>query len=307
MSIKVRDLTKIYGEQRAVDNISFTASQGMITGFLGPNGAGKSTTMKIATGYLSADRGDIEIDGHWVSKEALKVKKIIGYLPEHNPLYVGMYVKEFLGFVADVYHVGRREKKEKIGDIIALCGLEREKHKRIGALSKGYRQRVGLAKALIPDPSVLILDEPTTGLDPNQILEIRNVIKDISKEKTVLLSTHIMQEVEALCDKVVIINKGTIVADDSIDNLKAKSNTSTTFRVEFEKTVPSSLFESIPGVQSIVQGQKHLEITSEEQELKRRILNVVAENDLPLISIRNAGGSLEEVFHSLTQDQEVQP
>ena len=222
MSIEVSKLTRMYGEQKAVDDISFSLNKGEIVGFLGPNGAGKSTTMKIITGYIKPDEGTAVVSGINVQKDPLAAKRKIGYLPEANPLYYDMYVQEYLGFVADVHAV--RDKKNKINSIINTVGLTPERRKRTGQLSKGYKQRVGLAAALIHDPEVLVLDEPTTGLDPNQILEIRDLIRNLGKNKTVLFSTHILQEVEALCDRVVIINKGKIIADSTLKDLKANGN-----------------------------------------------------------------------------------
>lgn len=220
MSIKVQSLTKVYGTQRAVDNISFEVNKGEIIGFLGPNGAGKSTTMKILTGYIPATEGIAEVNGFDVRTSPMQVKTHIGYLPEHNPLYLDMYVKEFLDFAGSLYGLKGRTLHIKIDETIERVGLGLEKHKKIGQLSKGYRQRVGLAQALIHNPDVLILDEPTTGLDPNQLVEIRDLIKNVGKDKTVIFSTHIMQEVEAICDRVVIINKGKIVADGTLSELK---------------------------------------------------------------------------------------
>lgn len=220
MSIKVQNLSKVYGTQRAVDNISFEVSKGEIIGFLGPNGAGKSTTMKILTGYIPATEGTAEVNGFDVQTSPMQVKSNIGYLPEHNPLYLDMYVKEFLDFAGSLYGLKGRALQLKIDETIERVGLGLEKHKKIGQLSKGYRQRVGLAQALIHNPDVLILDEPTTGLDPNQLVEIRDLIKNVGKDKTVIFSTHIMQEVEAICDRVVIINRGKIVADSTLSDLK---------------------------------------------------------------------------------------
>ncbi len=219
MSLQVQQLTKIYGAQRALDDISFSVRKGEIVGFLGPNGAGKSTTMKIATTYLPPTSGSVWVEGINVEHQPIEVKKMIGYLPEHNPLYLDMYVHEYLQFVGSVYGLRGTALRIRVRELVEMCGLVREQNKRIEALSKGYRQRVGLAQALIHNPQVLILDEPTSGLDPNQILEIRKLIKAISDNKTVIFSTHIMQEVQALCDRVIIINKGKIVADDSIENL----------------------------------------------------------------------------------------
>ncbi len=224
MSIQVTSLTKVYGSQRAVDNISFKLDKGEIVGFLGPNGAGKSTTMKMITGYLPPTKGDISVCGFEVQKQPMEVRKRVGYLPEANPLYYDMYVREYLAFSAGIHGLGHKAK-ERIAEMISLTGLTKEAHKRIGALSKGYKQRVGLAQAMMHDPEVLILDEPTSGLDPNQIVEIRELISNIGKEKTVLLSTHIMQEVEAMCSRVIIINSGQIVADDAIEHIKKDGQT----------------------------------------------------------------------------------
>ncbi|UBM57448.1 ATP-binding cassette domain-containing protein [Marinilongibacter aquaticus] len=222
MSISIQNLTKQYGSQKAVDNLSFEIPKGQIVGFLGPNGAGKSTTMKILTGYLNASSGQAFVNALNVAEEPLAVQGKIGYLPEHNPLYLEMYVKEFLGFVAELYGLKAAECKKRIAEVIEEVGLEREQHKKIGQLSKGYRQRVGLAQALIHKPDVLILDEPTTGLDPNQLVEIRQLIKNAGKDKTVILSTHIMQEVESICERAIIIHKGKIVADEKIEALKTR-------------------------------------------------------------------------------------
>ncbi len=304
MSIEVRNLTKIYGVQRAVDDLNFTAMRGEITGFLGPNGAGKSTTMKIATGYLEATEGDVLIDEVSVSANPLEVKKITGYLPEHNPLYHDMYVKEFLNFVGKAFKIPRKQRNERIHDIIARCGLQEESHKHIRQLSKGYRQRVGLAKALLPDPSVLILDEPTTGLDPNQILEIRNLIRDISKEKTVILSTHIMQEVEAICDKVIIINKGKLMMDSPVKELKNnKQNETVTFEISFDSKVESDSFGQIPGVLSSESiSDEIIRIECKSVDVRKEILNLVSREDYPLVSINQFSDSLENIFKELTTE-----
>src|SRR6201985_146935 len=248
MSIEIRELVKLYGEQRAVDTISFKVDKGEIVGFLGPNGAGKSTTMKIITGYLAQDAGEAKVCGISVKAAPLETKKKIGYLPEANPLYPDMYVREYLDFIADVHHVA--DKKARIEAVITLVGLTVESNKRLGQLSKGYKQRVGLAAALIHDPEVLILDEPTSGLDPNQIIEIREVIKTLGKDKTVLFSSHILQEVEALCDRVVIINKGKIVADNQLSELRRRSAQGSTVRVAFKEIPGTALLEGIPGVLS---------------------------------------------------------
>lgn len=296
MSIKVDQLTKVYGAQKALDTISFEAPKGKITGFLGPNGAGKSTTMKIATGYIGLTSGQVLIDGIDVTREPLSVKKITGYLPEHNPLYLDMYVKEYLTFIASAYHLDN--KATRISQMIDMCGLEREQQKKIGALSKGYRQRVGLAQALVHDPSVLILDEPTSGLDPNQLVEIRKVIKAASQNKTVILSTHIMQEVEALCDKVVIINKGEIVADDSVSGLKKMQSDSISYRVEFENEIEISLFEKEGLDVLLIEGNTYR--ISSMEDPRKVIMKVAGDHALPLMNLMKEEQSLEGVFQELT-------
>ena len=249
MSIEVKNVTKIYGEQKALDNVSFKVEPGHIVGFLGPNGAGKSTMMKIITCFIPQTFGDVKVCGYDVIENAIDVKRNVGYLPEHNPLYLDMYVKEYLDFVGGVYQIGNR--KARVKEMIDIVGLEIEQNKKIGALSKGYRQRVGLAQAMIHDPKVLILDEPTTGLDPNQLDEIRNLIRNIGKEKTIMLSTHIMQEVEAICDKTIIVNNGVVVADDKTQNLQKQQQNQIILRVEFDKSVGISLLKNIQGVQQI--------------------------------------------------------
>jgi len=246
MSVEVKNLTKIFNQQKAVNNISFSVDEGEILGFLGPNGAGKSTTMKMATSYLPPTSGNIFINGIDVIRDPLSVRKIIGYLPEHNPLYLDMYIKEYLEFAASLHGIKGKTLKARIQDIIAMTGLELERTKKIGQLSKGYRQRVGLAQAMIHEPEVLILDEPTSGLDPNQIIEIRELIKDFSKQRTVIFSTHIMQEVQAMCDRVVIIDKGIIVADDKVENLKGKTSNQHLITVEFE-VLPDIDYQKIRG------------------------------------------------------------
>ncbi len=296
MSLEVSGLTKIFGEQRAVDDVSFTAPKGQITGFLGPNGAGKSTTMKIATGYSAANSGEVLLDGISVQSEPLAVKKITGYLPEHNPLYLDMYIREFLRFIGRAY--GVRNLKNRVEEMIELIGLSPEKNKKVGQLSKGYRQRVGLAQAMIHDPSVLILDEPTTGLDPNQIVEIRRIIKEISQDKTVILSTHIMQEVEAICDKVVIINRGKIVADDSVDVLKQVKSEKESFTLKFDVAADAALFTKYD---CEVINEKEFKISGDQSNLRGELLKVIAQHDLPLASItKSSEQSLEEVFRTLT-------
>ena len=251
MSLRVINLVKVYDTQKAVNEISFTAPKGKITGFIGPNGAGKSTTLKIATGFIRPTSGDILVNDISVTNDPMKVKRTVGYLPEHNPLYLDMYVKEYLDFIGKTYGIDSKSRQNRIYELLDLCGLTIEKNKKLRVLSKGYRQRVGLAKALMSDPSVLILDEPISGLDPNQIVEIRNVIKKIASEKTVILSTHIMREVEALCDKLVIIQKGKLVADDSLVDLQRKSSNQFSLSVEFDKRINSDLFKSLNGIISL--------------------------------------------------------
>ncbi|MDW3195761.1 MAG: gliding motility-associated ABC transporter ATP-binding subunit GldA [Cytophagales bacterium] len=295
----VDNLVKQYGQQLAVDHISFEALPGQITGFLGPNGAGKSTTMKIATGFLQATEGDVVIKGKKVRENPYYAKQVIGYLPEHNPLYLQMYVREYLSFIANAYRLS--SVKKRIEEVIDLVGLQREKHKKLKALSKGYRQRVGLAQALLPDPEVLILDEPTTGLDPNQLVEIRKVIKEASQDKTLIFSTHIMQEVEAICDRVVIINQGKIVADDTLQNLKSQAVNANVYTVSFESAIDKEILGSLTGVQKVEEKSDHSYLVySEDDQLKKAILKLAAEKDLPLISVHTSGGSLEEIFQKLT-------
>lgn len=304
MSIQVSNLSKIYGEQKAVDQISFTAEKGKITGFLGPNGAGKSTTMKIATGYIPPTDGEISVCGLDVVSESLATRKKIGYLPEHNPLYLDMYVHEYLAFIGNANGLKGINLKSRIQAVIELCGLQREQNKLIGSLSKGYRQRVGLAQALIHDPEVLILDEPTTGLDPNQILEIRKVIKSISKEKTIIFSTHIMQEVQALCDWVVIINKGKIVANESMDSLRNSMADKQYIILEFSESCDIASLTQLKGIvnHEPIDDQNHCKLEVEKgADLRNEILKVAAENNLPLVGIKQDSSSLEEMFHNLTK------
>ncbi len=303
MSVEVVNLTKIYGEQRAVDEISFKAEKGKITGFLGPNGAGKSTTMKIATGYIPPNSGSISVEGLDVVQNSLATRKMIGYLPEHNPLYLDMYVHEYLSFIGNANGVKGKTLSTRKKEVIDLCGLEREQNKLIGSLSKGYRQRVGLAQALIHDPQVLILDEPTTGLDPNQILEIRKVIKQISENKTIVFSTHIMQEVQALCDHVVIINRGKIVADKTMDELKQSLSNKQYVILEFSSACDTKAILEMEGINNGYQMEDplfwKLEVNS-ESDIRNQLLKAAADENLPLVGIKQESSSLEELFHSLT-------
>lgn len=299
MSIEVKNLFKYYGEQAAVKDISFNVKSGEIVAFLGPNGAGKSTTMKVITGYIPASSGNVTVCGMPVNVDSLDTRQIIGYLPEHNPLYLDMYVKEYMGFVAKIYKMS--DVKDRVSDMIKRVGLEVEQDKKIGALSKGYRQRVGIAQAIIHDPKVLILDEPTSGLDPNQLVEIRELIRTIGKEKTVMLSTHIMQEVEAICDRVVIINKGEIVADDKASALANESNVQTVF-VEFDKSVSKSQLKKITAISKLEATESGWLIESTEtDDLRKLIAQFAQENQLLALTLRKEEKSLEELFKNLTK------
>jgi len=303
MSIQVKDLTKIYGEQKTLDQISFEIKTGEIVGFVGPNGAGKSTTMKILTGFIPPSSGEAKINDLDLIEKSLEIRKHIGYLPEHNPLYLDMYVKEYLEFVAGIYKLGKNTKS-RIKEIIEQTGLSIEQKKKIGALSKGYRQRVGLAQALIHDPEILILDEPTSGLDPNQIIEIRNLISAVGKEKTVLLSTHIMQEVEAICDRIIIINKGKIVADDSIDSIYSHTQDQLiTVIVEFDKTPDQKQLENIELVDKVAKldDKNWLIQSTSTEDIRPKIFNFAVQSDLAVLSMQKKEKSLEEVFQELTK------
>jgi ABC-2 type transport system ATP-binding protein len=300
VSVIVENITKIYGSQKAVDNVSFKAEPGKILGFLGPNGAGKSTTMKIITCFIPASSGKVSVCGFDTETQSMEVRKRIGYLPEHNPLYLDMYIKEYLEFIAGIHKI--ENVKARIAEMIKLTGLEREQHKKIGQLSKGYRQRVGLAQAMLHNPDVLILDEPTSGLDPNQLTEIRKLIKEIGKSKTVILSTHIMQEVEAICDQVVIINKGKIVANDDTKNLQSHALGDYLFKVEFNQTVDKNKLESIKGVKQaqFVTSNTWLLTTNNDEEVRAAIFEFAVKNNLVLLSIQKEEEKLEEVFRRLT-------
>jgi ABC-2 type transport system ATP-binding protein len=303
MSIQVKNLTKIYGEQKAIDEISFEIKTGEIVGFVGPNGAGKSTTMKILTGFIPPSSGEAKINSLDLHENSLEIRKNIGYLPENNPLYLDMYVKEYLEFVAGIYKLGKNTQA-RIEEIIEQTGLTVEQKKKIGALSKGYRQRVGLAQALIHDPSILILDEPTSGLDPNQIIEIRNLISEVGKEKTVLLSTHIMQEVEAICDRILIINKGKIVADDSIDAITSHTEEElVTVIVEFDQKPNHEDLEKIELVNKVakIDDQNWLIQGSSQEDIRQHIFKFAVDNGLAVLSMQKKEKSLEEVFQELTK------
>lgn len=300
MSIEVEGLEKIYGTQKAVDGISFSINQGEIVGFLGPNGAGKSTTMKIITGYLTANAGSVKVCGEKIELDPIAVKKKIGYLPEANPLYPEMYVREYLDFIAGVH--GISNKAAAIENVIVLTGLTLESAKKIHQLSKGYKQRVGLAAALIHNPAVLILDEPTSGLDPNQIIEIRNVIKAQGKDKTVLFSSHILQEVEAICDRVIIINKGKIVANDSLANLKKTKKDFYQVRVVFKEAVLANSFAQFQAIEQLtaVNASTYLIDTGNPELVRKQLLSLTIAENLNIVSLQTEGNSLEDIFRALT-------
>jgi len=302
MSISVHNVTKIYGEQKALDNVSFEVKTGQIVGFLGPNGAGKSTMMKIITGFIPASSGKVFINSEEVGTDDPEIRKKIGYLPENNPLYPEMYIREYLGFVASVYKMGK-EKKKAIDNIIEVTGLSPEQNKKIGSLSKGYRQRVGLAQALIHSPEILILDEATSGLDPNQIVEIRNLIRETGKEKTVLLSTHIMQEVEAICDRIIIIDRGMIKADEDKENIYSKiKNICQIVTVEFDRDPDENLLLSIPWVRNSKLVRLHTWVLEAEadQDIRPEIFSFAVRNNLTVLSMQKQESNLEEVFRELT-------
>ncbi|RIA10660.1 protein involved in gliding motility GldA [Flavobacteriaceae bacterium MAR_2010_72] len=298
MSIEVENLSKTYGQQKALNKVSFKINKGEIVGFLGPNGAGKSTMMKILTSFIQASEGKAKVSGHDVSTESKKVQQLVGYLPEHNPLYLDMYVKEYLDFNAGVYKV----PKSRINEVIELTGLLPEAHKKIGQLSKGYRQRVGLANALLHHPEVLILDEPTTGLDPNQLVGIRQLIKSLGKEKTVFLSTHIMQEVEAMCDRVIIINKGEIVADKTLKDLRNEKQQIVV--VEFDYRVEDAFLKALPKVSSVVNTHDFVyEITfSTSEDMRSYVFDFAHDNKLKILQLNQKNASLESLFRELTTD-----
>lgn len=296
MSIEVEGVTKLYGQQKALNNISFKVDKPEIVGFLGPNGAGKSTMMKILTTFLNASQGIAKVNGFDVVKNTNAVQQSVGYLPEHNPLYLEQYVKEYLTFNASIYKID----KQRINEVIELTGLTSESHKKIGQLSKGYRQRVGLANALLHDPEVLILDEPTTGLDPNQLIDIRNLIKSIGKTKTVFLSTHIMQEVEAMCDRVIIINKGEIVADKKLKDLRDEKEQIVV--VEFDYRVEDAFLLKLPKVEKVVNTNDFVyEITFKTSEdMRSHVFDFAHDNQLKILQLNQKNASLEGLFRDLT-------
>ncbi len=303
MSVEIIGLTKKFGQQAAVDDISFTVKPGEIVGFLGPNGAGKSTTMKIITTYLPPTAGKVTVFGEDVIQQPRYVRKLLGYLPEHNPLYLDMYVKEYLPFIGSLYGLKGKNLKEKVTKMIELTGLTSEQHKKLGTLSKGYRQRAGLAQALIHDPKVLILDEPTSGLDPNQIVEIRNLIKLMSKDKIVILSTHIMQEVQALCDRVVIINKGKIVADGKVNELQSGMQDLEVLSLEFSSAVDLTELQQLENINSVekVNDLNYLVKVAGKQDIRSQIFKLAGEKNWPLVGLKKEENTMEKIFQQLTK------
>ena len=300
MSILVNHITKTYGSQKALNNVSFEVGDNQIVGFLGPNGAGKSTMMKILTCYIPPTEGDAKVCGFDILTQSLEVRKLIGYLPEHNPLYLDMYVKEFLEFVGDLHKI--KQVKNRVNEMIDMTGLQLEQNKKIGALSKGYRQRVGLAQAMIHDPKVLIMDEPTTGLDPNQLEEIRTLIKSLGTQKTVMLSTHIMQEGEAICDRVIIINKGEIVANDSTRTLQQNS-TKQIITVEFDGIVDAALLKTIPEIEQVklVQNNIWQLSTTSKNDVRKEIFNFAVAHSIGVLTLNKEEQKMEDVFKELTK------
>jgi ABC-2 type transport system ATP-binding protein len=298
MSIEVQNISKTYGTQKALDAVSFSINKGEIVGFLGPNGAGKSTLMKILTTYITADEGLAKVNGSDVLEDSKTVQKSVGYLPEHNPLYLDLYVREYLAFNADVYHVD----KKRIEEVIALTGLTPESHKKIGELSKGYRQRVGIATALLHNPEVLILDEPTTGLDPNQLVEIRELIKNIGKDKTVFLSTHIMQEVEAICDRVIIINNGKIVTDKKLTKLISEEQEQI-IEVEFDQEVSESILQTLPNLKTFVKTHANVwELTfTSTKDMRPIVFDFAYANNLKTLQLNLKNKNLEQIFREKTK------
>lgn len=301
MSIEVKGLTKIYGAQKAVDNLSFSIPKGEIVGFLGPNGAGKSTTMKMITGYLKPDAGSILVDGIDMLQEPLRAKARIGYLPEANPLYFDMYVQEYLSFVAGIFKLDNKQKR--IADVIELTGLAPEKSKKIGQLSKGYKQRTGLAAALIHDPEVLILDEPTSGLDPNQIIEIRNVIREQGKNKTVLFSSHILQEVEAICDRILIINKGVLKKDAALENLTSVTSSDATIKLQFKEIIEASWLLRLSAVKTAERDGRGVWtlVCSDADLAKKQIMELSLKENFNIVSLESSNVDLEQTFREMTK------
>lgn len=301
MSVQVKNVTKFFGKQKALDDVSFRINSGEILGFLGPNGAGKSTMMKIITTFISPDSGEVKICGYDILTDAMEVKKKVGYLPEHNPLYTDMYVKEYLEFIAGLHRI--KNKSKRVKEMIDITGLGNEQHKLIGALSKGYRQRVGLAQAIIHNPEVLILDEPTSGLDPNQLEDIRSLIKQLGREKTVMFSTHIMQEVEAVCDRLIIINQGRIIADESSGQLKSNVESGIMVSIELDGDIAIDLLLAVEGVTDAEKsGEKTWKIKSRQDiDIRPAIFQLAVKHNLTVLTISRNEKSLEQVFRDLTQ------
>jgi len=306
MSVKLVQVSRYYGMHPAVQDINFEIHTGEVVGFLGPNGAGKTTTMRMITAYLKPSSGKIEVCGQDVVRAPLAVKRITGYLPEQNPLYPDLYVREYLRWMADIHHLGKR-RKQRIDEVIALTGLGKESHKKIGMLSKGYRQRVGLAQALLHDPEVLILDEPTSGLDPNQIVDIRQLIRELGQRKTVILSTHILQEVEAMCNRVIIIHQGRIVADGQIEALKQQAAAHHMLEIEWAETLADGWWRDVPGIQQARALSPHQWqlVATDAEELKKNLFRYALQNNLNIISLQTRMRSLEEVFRQLTQTESI--
>lgn len=302
MSILLKNISKRFGDQWAVNEISFQINSGEVLGFIGPNGAGKSTTMKMITGYLPPTSGEIFVNGLNIREQTMQIKKIIGYLPENNPLYYEMYVREYLLYAAGLYGIKGKTASSRVNEIIELVGLMPERHKKIGKLSKGYKQRVGISQALIHDPQVLILDEPTSGLDPNQIIEIRNLISNVGKEKTVMLSTHIMQEVEAICDRVIILDEGKIKADKVASEIGRDKQSGQTIQIELETHASPEIWKEIDGIDDVreLPGNIYLLATSLSKDIRSAIFQFAVEQKLTVLSLNKKEKSLEEVFMELT-------
>ena len=301
MSVVVDKISKHYGTQKALDQVSFSAKKGEIVGLLGPNGAGKTTTMKILTCFIPQTSGNAEVCGFNVSKDPIEVRKKIGYLPEHNPLYHEMYIKEYLEFIAGLYKI--KNKKSRVAEMIELVGLQKEQHKKIQEISKGYRQRVGLAQSMMHDPEVLILDEPTSGLDPNQLAEIRNLIRSIGKEKTVIFSSHIMQEVQAICDRVVIINNGKLVADDSIEALQVNRKESQSLLIECKQNLPTDILKKKDFIQEVnsLGDNKYRILGSKKVDLREQVFNFAVEQKITLLQLNLEQTTVEDIFQELTK------
>lgn len=301
MSISVSGITKLYGPQKALDGVSFSVGTGEVVGFLGPNGAGKSTMMRILTCYLPPSAGSATVCGFDTGRDSLKVRRHVGYLPEHNPLYLDLYVPEYLDLVAGMH--GLRHRGPRVKEMIELVGLGPERHKRIGALSKGYRQRVGLAQAMIHDPEVLILDEPTSGLDPNQLVEVRSLIKRMGEKKTVMLSTHIMQEVEAICDRVIIIDRGKLVADDKASSLRSGPQQRVLLEVEFDKAVAANLLKNLSGVLNVHRKEDHLWLLEHDMtsDIRPAVFHFAVDNGLQVLGMHRSERAMEDIFKELTR------